>query len=105
MSMTYTYDLLTAAVEQRHGFLKLRGAQADHEVRLMADAGLVEASFVDGKEGAFTSINRVTETGETFLRVFKDHALPSGLTACLPTPLCSRSRSQISEETNPLRIA
>jgi hypothetical protein len=68
---------MAAAEEQPHGFIKLRGLQADHEVRLMAQAGLVEASFADGKKGSFTSINRVTEMGRTFLRAFKDRPAPS----------------------------
>jgi hypothetical protein len=72
MNLPYTYQLLTAADQQRHGFIKLRGAHADYEVRLMAEARLVEATFGDGKEGSFTSINRVTETGQAFLRAFKD---------------------------------
>jgi hypothetical protein len=77
MNLPYTYELLAAANEQRHGFVKLRGLQADHEVRLMAQAGLVDATFDDGKEGSFTTINRVLLAGETFLRAFKDHAIPS----------------------------
>jgi hypothetical protein len=80
MNLPYTYELLAAADEQRHGFIKLRGIQADHEVRLMAKAGLVKATFNDGKEGSFTSINRVTETGQTFLRAFKTHRIPSAAT-------------------------
>ena len=80
MNLPYTYELLAAADEQRHGFIKLRGIQADHEVRLMAEAGLVEATFDDGKEGSFTSINRVTATGQTFLRAFKNHTIPAAAT-------------------------
>ena len=80
MNLPYTYELLAAADEQRHGFIKLRGLQADQEVRLMAEAGLVEATFNDGKEGSFTSINRLTETEETFLRAFKNHAVPDAAT-------------------------
>lgn len=76
MNLPYAYQLLFAAVDQRDSSIKLRGIQADHEVRLMAQAGLVEASFGDGKEGSFTSIDRVTEMGRTFLRTFKDHPLP-----------------------------
>ena len=76
MNLPYAYDLLAAADEQRHGFLKLRGIQADQEVRLMAKAGLVKATFNDGKEGSFTSINRVTAAGQTFLRALKDRIIP-----------------------------
>lgn len=76
MNLSYTYQLLTAADQQRHGFIKLRGQKADHEVRLMAEAGLVEASFDDGREGSFTSINCLTKAGHTFLRVFKNRTIP-----------------------------
>ena len=76
MNLSYTFQLLTAADEQRHGFIKLRGLQAKHEVRLMAEAGLVEATLDDGKEGSFTSINRVTKMGQVFLRAFKNRPIP-----------------------------
>jgi hypothetical protein len=84
MNLSYTYQLLAAADSQRHGFIKLRGSQADHEVRLMTLAGLVDASFDDGKEGSFTAINRITAAGHTFLRVFKGHALPDAALAAEP---------------------
>ena len=71
MNLPYVYELLAAAEEQPHGFIKLRGIKADHEVRLMAQAGLVEATFDDGQKGSFTSINRVTAAGHAFLRTFK----------------------------------
>lgn len=80
MNLPYTYQLLAAADAQRHGFIKLRGAEADREVRLMAQAGLVEANFDDGEEGSFTSIKRVTETGQFFLRAFKGHPIPDEAT-------------------------
>jgi hypothetical protein len=56
--------------------MKLRGSQADQEVRLMAEAGLVDATFDDGKTGSFTSITRLTAAGETFLRAFKGRLVP-----------------------------
>jgi hypothetical protein len=77
MNVTYAHKLLMAANEQRHGFIKLRGVEADREVRLMAAAGLVEATFNDGREGSFTSINRLTAHGESFLRAFKDKPFPN----------------------------
>jgi hypothetical protein len=80
VNLSYTYQLLAAADEQRHGFIKLRGQQADHEVRLMAEAGLVEANFDDGQEGSFTSINRLTQAGHTFLLVFKNRTIPDAVT-------------------------
>lgn len=77
MNLLYAYEVMVAANEQRHGFIKLRGMQADHEVRLMAQAALVEATFDDGKEGSFTSINRITSTGQAFLRAFKSLPMPA----------------------------
>ena len=64
---------MNAANEHHH---ELRGSQADRQVRLMASAGLVEATLDDGKEGSFTVIDRVTEAGMAFLRVFKDVPMP-----------------------------
>jgi len=80
MNLPYTYQLLAAADAQRHGFIRLRGMEADREVRLMAQAGLVEASFDDGKEESFTSINRVTESGHSFLRTFHGRIIPDEAT-------------------------
>jgi len=76
MNLPYVYQLLSAADTQRHGFIKLRGREAEHEVRLMAKAGLVEATFDDGKKGSFTSIKHVLPAGETFLRAFAQHVVP-----------------------------
>ncbi len=70
MNLPYTFQLLSAANQQRYGFIKLRGRRADREVRQMAEAGLVHASFNDGKPGSFTSINRILERGDVFLRKF-----------------------------------
>jgi hypothetical protein len=76
MNLPYVNKLLAAADGQRHGFIKLRGCQADHEVRLMSAAGLVDATLNDGKDGSFTSINRLTAAGQTFLRAFKEQPIP-----------------------------
>ncbi len=76
MNLPYAHKLLVAADEQRHGFIKLRGSLADNEVRLMAAAGLIDATFNDGGEGSYTSINRLTDNGKTFLRAFKDKPIP-----------------------------
>jgi hypothetical protein len=71
MNLPYVYKLLTAANEQPHGFLQIRGRQANREIRLMAEAGLVDATLSDGKTEALTAINRVTDLGQSFLRSFK----------------------------------
>lgn len=84
MQIPYACGLLTAANEQRHGFIKLRGAHADHEIRLMAAAGLVRATFARDEHGTFTSINRVLDAGQTFLRNSRkpsDPAPPQPMTA------------------------
>jgi hypothetical protein len=73
MHLDLVYQLLVAATEQRHGFLKIpKGwAKGEADVREMASAGLVEATLNDGKDGEFTTINRVTAAGEAFLRGLK----------------------------------
>lgn len=78
MNLLHVHQLLTAADETRHGFLKLSECD-DREVRLMADAGLVDATLNDGKEGSFTSINRLTALGAQFLRTFKVAPEPATL--------------------------
>jgi hypothetical protein len=72
MNLNLVHKLLKAANDQPYGFLKVRGAQLAREVQLMASAGLVEAATtVDGLE-TFAVINRITESGRSFLRAFKD---------------------------------
>ena len=71
MNLPYVHAILMAADEQDDGLMTLAGIEADHEVRLMAQADLVEATFDHRKDGLFTTINRVTAMGQTFLRAFK----------------------------------
>ena len=78
MNLSYAHKLLVAADQQRHGFLQIHGRQADHEVRLMAEAGLVDATLGDGKDKSFTAINRLTDLGYKFLRTFKEPAIRTG---------------------------
>jgi hypothetical protein len=73
MDLSYTYQLLEAADAQPQGFIKLRGFRANRQVRLMAAAGLVDATLSDGKEDSFTSINAVSVKGHRFLRAFACH--------------------------------
>jgi hypothetical protein len=70
MNLNYVRKLLIAADEQRHGFLQIRNRRADHEVRLMAEAGLIDATLSDGQDESFTAVNRVTDLGHAFLRAF-----------------------------------
>jgi hypothetical protein len=71
MHLDLAYQLLVAATEQRHGFLRITKGWAEDDVKEMASAGLVEATLNDGTERGFTAINRVTAKGEAFLRVFE----------------------------------
>jgi hypothetical protein len=77
MDLAYAHKLLVAADQQRHGFLKIRGRQAEREVRLMAKVGLVNATFGGGKDQSFTTITCLTDSGHAFLRVFKDLPIPA----------------------------
>lgn len=77
MNLNLVHKLLTAANEQPYGFLKVRGARLAREVEMMTAAGLVEASDpVYGLE-IFAVIKRVTDSGHSFLRAFKDQPLPA----------------------------
>jgi len=76
MNLHLVHKLLQAANEQPHGFLKVRGANLAREVEMMASAGLVEATGpVYGWE-TFAVIKRVTDSGHSFLRAFRDQPPP-----------------------------
>jgi hypothetical protein len=72
MNLTYAHKILLAADQQRHGFLRIRGRQADHEVRRMVKAGLLDATLSDGEDDSFTAINRLTDFGRKLVRTLKD---------------------------------
>jgi hypothetical protein len=74
-------SLLVAAVEQPYGFLNVRGADLVHEVELMAAAGLVDASIGNAGTEAFAVINRVTDSGQDFMRAFKNQPPPPRMAA------------------------
>jgi hypothetical protein len=72
MNLNLVHKLLKAANEEPYGVLKVRGQHLAHEVELMASAGLVEtAGTVRGLE-TFAVIKRITDSGRSFLRAFKD---------------------------------
>jgi len=80
MNLHLVQKLLQAANNQPYGFLKVRGANLAREVEMMAAVGLVEAAgTVHGIE-TFTVIKRVTDSGHSFLRAFKDESpLPASV--------------------------
>jgi hypothetical protein len=76
MNLHLVHKLLRAANDQPYGFLKVQGANLAREVEMMASAGLVEATGpVYGLE-TFAVIKRVTDSGHSFLRAFRDQPLP-----------------------------
>jgi hypothetical protein len=82
MNLRLVHKLLQAANNQPYGFLKVRGANLAREVEMMAAAGLIESTgTVDGIE-TFAVIKRVTDSGQSFLRAFKNcPPVPSTATA------------------------
>lgn len=72
MNLNLVHKLLMTANDQPYGFLKVRGAHLAREVELMAAAGLVEASPTVQELETFAVIKRVTDSGHSFLRAFKD---------------------------------
>ena len=73
MNLNLVQALLVTADGQPYGFLKVRSADLIREVELMAEAGLVEASLGNTDAEAYAVINRVTASGQAFLRAFKNH--------------------------------
>ena len=72
MNLRLVHKLLQAANNQPYGFMKVRGTHLAREVEMMAAAGLVESTgTVHGIE-TFAVIKRVTASGHSFLRAFKD---------------------------------
>jgi hypothetical protein len=77
MNLDLVHKLLEAANNQPYGFMKVRGRELAREVELMTAAGLVEsAETVRGLE-TYGVIKRVTNTGLSFLRAFKDRPFPN----------------------------
>ena len=72
MNLNLVHKILRAANDQPYGFLKVNGRHLAREVELMAAAGLVDASpTVHGLE-TYAVIKTVTDSGQSFLRAFKD---------------------------------
>jgi hypothetical protein len=76
VNLQLVHTLLVTAEEQPYGFLKVRGADLVREIELMTAAGLVDASVRDEAGEAVAVINRVTDSGQAFLRAFKNHPMP-----------------------------
>ena len=72
MNLNLIHKILRAANDQPYSFLKVNGRHLAREVELMAAAGLVDASpTVHGLE-TYAVIKTVTDSGQSFLRAFKD---------------------------------
>jgi hypothetical protein len=72
MNLNLAHALLVAADGQPYGFLKVRSADLVREVELMAEAGLVDASLGSADTEGYAVINRVTDSGQAFVRAFKN---------------------------------
>lgn len=72
MNLNLAHALLVAADGQPYGFIKVRSGDLIREVELMAAAGLVEASPGNTDDEAYAVINCVTQSGQAFLRAFKN---------------------------------
>jgi hypothetical protein len=72
MNLRLVHKLLQAANNQPYGFLKVRGANLAREVEMMASAGLVEATETVHDIETFAVIKRVTDSGHSFLRAFRN---------------------------------
>ena len=70
MNLPLARQLLIAADEQPYGFLRVRGREVAHEVQLLAEAGLVQASDA-ADDSSSAVIKSVTDAGHTFLRAFR----------------------------------
>ena len=75
MNLHLVHKLLQAANDQPYGFLKVQGANLAHEVEMMAAAGLVEATRPGHGLETF-AVKRVTDSGHSFLRAFRDQGPP-----------------------------
>ena len=74
MNLDLVHALLVAADGQPYGFLKVRSADLIREVELMAAAGLIDSSLGRTDTESYAVINRVTDSGQAFLRAFKNQA-------------------------------
>lgn len=74
MNLDLVHALLVAADGQPYGFLKVRSVDLMREVELMAAAGLIDASLGSPDAEGYAVINRVTESGQAFVRAFKNQS-------------------------------
>ena len=66
MNLRLAYKLISEAEHQSRGFLKVRGRQEAHEVHLMAEAGLVNATEWEESNPPEAMITRITHAGHQF---------------------------------------
>jgi hypothetical protein len=86
MNLQLVHTLLQSANDQPYGFLKVRGAHLAREVEMMAAAGLIEASATVRGLETFAVIKRVTDSGHSFLRAFREQPpLPGSRERMTPT--------------------
>jgi phage terminase large subunit-like protein len=91
MNLAHVHRLLKATIERNGGCLRIVDGQDDRQARLMAMAGLVEITR-GNRGGAITSIDAVTDLGQSFLRTFEN----APVLAPLPPPPI-HSAAELSE--------
>lgn len=74
MNLNVVHKILRAANDQPYGLLRVNGRHLAREIELMAAAGLVEASPTVHGLQTYAVIKRVTDSGQSFLRAFKEQA-------------------------------
>ncbi len=72
MNLNVVHKILRAANDQPYGFLKVQGRHLAREIELMTAAGLVESSPTVHGLQTYAVIKRVTDSGQSFLRAFKE---------------------------------
>jgi hypothetical protein len=78
MNLNVVHKILRAANDRPCGFLKVNGRHLAREVELMAAAGLIEASPTVHSLQTYAVIKKVTDSGQSFLRAFKDETPAPG---------------------------
>ena len=72
MNLRVAYQLIGQAENQPFAPLKVHGREAAHEVRLMAEAGLVKAADLDKANPTEAVIMRITHAGHQFYRALSN---------------------------------
>lgn len=79
MNLKLAHELATTVAEHPEFDLEVRGHEAAHEVRLMAEAGLIAGSAYLCGEHSHATITALTTAGWKLLRALQGVPLKSGI--------------------------